>query len=183
MALSDDIAALEEQYEKYRGKSKEIGTKLRALKQKKRANDKRLERDRDDQRIRILGRMTLDCFRNKPETRESILRDVKPFLETDTDRRLFPELEFNEPETTETHKPDPPTREGWKPRRLAGNKWGSVLDDPTVAELPDDDHLPGTRITVTDSKGVSWTATIKKVVSRTDSKIVVEDSGRPAANK
>ena len=55
-----------------------------------------------------------------------------------------------------------------------------MLDGPEVEQLPQD--LTGTRITVTDSRGTSWNATIEEVVSRSNTRIVVRDSGRPAAS-
>ena len=50
-----------------------------------------------------------------------------------------------------------------------------MLDGPDVEKLPQD--LRGTRITVTDSRGAAWTATIEEVVSRSNTRIVVRDSG------
>ena len=65
---------------------------------------------------------------------------------------------------------------GWKPCKL-GNGWGAVLDGPGVAEVAEDPR--GTPISITDSRGDSWTATITEVVSRNRQRIVVRDSGRP----
>ena len=72
-----------------------------------------------------------------------------------------------------------PPIDGWKPRRMDSGKWGAVLEGEKVAELPDSDQLPGTAISVTDSKGDSWTTTIVAVVSRTDAEIMVTTAGRP----
>ena len=72
-----------------------------------------------------------------------------------------------------------PTRQplaGWKPCKL-GDGWGAVLDGPGVAEVAEDPR--GTPISITDSRGDSWTATITEVVSRNQQRIVVRDSGRP----
>ena len=65
---------------------------------------------------------------------------------------------------------------GWKPCKL-GNGWGAVLDGPGVAEVAEDPR--GTPISITDSRGGSWTATITEVVSRNQQRIVLRDSGRP----
>ena len=64
---------------------------------------------------------------------------------------------------------------GWRPRKL-DDGWG-VLDGPDVAALAEDPR--GTPISITDSRGGSWTATITEVVSRNQQRIVVRDSGRP----
>ena len=75
--------------------------------------------------------------------------------------------------------PDAPTRQplaGWRPCKL-GDGWGAVLDGPGVAALAEDPR--GTPISITDSRGGSWTATITEVVSRNPQRIVVRDSGRP----
>ena len=68
---------------------------------------------------------------------------------------------------------------GWKPRKLNGDEWGAALEGEMVAELPDNEQLPGTRIVVTDKRGESWTPTLTEVVDRTDNTIVVKNSGRP----
>ena len=69
--------------------------------------------------------------------------------------------------------------DGWKPRRLDSGEWAAVLEDELVAELPASDRLPGTAISVTDSKGDFWITTIVAVVSRSDSELVVTNAGRP----
>ena len=72
----------------------------------------------------------------------------------------------------------PPNRQplaGWRPCKL-GDGWGAVLDGPDVAALPENPR--GTPISITDSKGGSWTAEITEVVSRNRQRIVVRDSGR-----
>ena len=84
-------------------------------------------------------------------------------------------------ETPEALEPDPTSIEGWKPRRLSGGDWGAILEDERVAELPDNDHLLGSPIIVTSSKGDSWDTTIDEVVSRTESSIVIRTSGRPSS--
>ena len=84
------------------------------------------------------------------------------------------------PQTDETLRPDPskPPVEGWKPRQL-DRGWCAVLEGDRVAQLPESDQLPGTPILVTDRRGDSWTATLKEVVSRSDTEIVVTNTGRP----
>ena len=52
-----------------------------------------------------------------------------------------------------------------------------MLDGPGVAALAEDPR--GTPISITDSRGGSWMATITEVVSRNPQRIVVRDSGRP----
>ncbi len=65
---------------------------------------------------------------------------------------------------------------GWRPCKL-GDGWGAALEGPGVAALPED--LRGTPISITDSRGDSWTASITEVVSRNRKRIVVRNSGRP----
>ena len=55
--------------------------------------------------------------------------------------------------------------------------WGAVLDGPGVAALAEDPRPAP--ISITDSRGGCWTATITEVVSRNRQRIVVRDSGRP----
>ena len=70
---------------------------------------------------------------------------------------------------------------GWKPRKLNSGEWGAALEGEMVAELPDDNQLPGTPIVVTDKRGESWTTTLTEVVDRTDTTIVVKNAGRPSS--
>ena len=65
---------------------------------------------------------------------------------------------------------------GWRPCKL-DDGWGAVLDGPDVAVLAEDPR--GTLVSITDSRGGSWTATITEVVSRNQQRIVVRDTGRP----
>ena len=83
-------------------------------------------------------------------------------------------------EISEVQEPDPqkPPIKGWKPRKLPSGEWGAALDGEMVAELPDNDQLPGTPIRVTDKKGESWTTTLTEVIDKTDTTIVVTNSGR-----
>ena len=87
--------------------------------------------------------------------------------------------EVPEPGHATTETPKKPPIDGWKPQRLDSGEWGAVLEGELVAELPDSDQLPGTAISVTDSKGDSWTTTIVAVVNRSDADIVVTNAGRP----
>ena len=84
-------------------------------------------------------------------------------------------------EISEVQEPDPqkPPIKGWKPRKLPSGEWGAALEGEMVAELPDNDQLPGTPIRVTDKKGESWTTTLTEVIDKTDTNIVVTNSGRP----
>ena len=72
--------------------------------------------------------------------------------------------------------PNRQTLAGWKPCKLTDG-WGAGLDGPDVEALPEDPR--GTPISITDSRGNSWTATITEVVSRNHQRIIVRDSGRP----
>ena len=138
-------------------------------------------------------------FRVDPHTRQRLhrLRTEKAINVSAWLRRLvqqgleqeFPDddeiAEAPEPVPVETRRapePDPgkPPISGWRPRRVAGGKWGAILDDEGgVAGLPDDGQLLGTPIIVTSSKGDSWQSTIEGVVSRSGSAIVVRTSARP----
>jgi len=84
-------------------------------------------------------------------------------------------------EPDDVREPDPhkPAIEGWGPRKLSDGEWGAVLEGPGVAGLPDNDQLPGTRISVTDRRGESWDTTLAEVDERTDTTLVVRTSGRP----
>ena len=81
--------------------------------------------------------------------------------------------------------PRVPTRprraEKTTPRRLETlqleDGWDAVLDGPDVAALAQDPR--GTPVSITDSRGTAWTATITEVVSRNQQRIVVRDAGRP----
>ena len=66
---------------------------------------------------------------------------------------------------------------GWKPVRLDDKSWGSRLTGKAVADLPED--LDGAPIVVTASKGETWEARIKEVVSRDEKTVIVRDSGKP----
>ena len=99
--------------------------------------------------------------------------------ETETAPETEPQKTTAETETAPETEPQKTTIEGWRPRRLPGDNWGAVIEGPRVAELPDNDNLPGTPIVVTDKRDESWSTTITEVVDRTDTTIVVKNSGRP----
>ena len=86
-------------------------------------------------------------------------------------------------EISEVQEPDPqkPPIKGWKPLKLPSGEWGAALEGEMVAELPDNDQLPGTPIRVTDRTDQAWTTTLTEVVDRTDTTIVVKNSGRPSS--
>ena len=81
-------------------------------------------------------------------------------------------------------QPDPnkPPIAGWTPRQL-DQGWGAVLEGAHVADLPASAQLPGTPILVTDRRGDAWTTTLTDVVSRTDTEIVVTNTGRPPRSR
>ena len=74
--------------------------------------------------------------------------------------------------------PNKPLIAGWTPRQL-DQGWGAVLEGAQVADLPASDQLRGTPILVTDRRGDAWTTTLTDVVSRSDTEIVVTNTGRP----
>ena len=104
----------------------------------------------------------------------------KEFPDIETYYDLQPDPPESPAETDDDLRPDPnkPPVEGFKPRQL-DHGWGAVLEGERVAQLPTSDQLPGTPIIVTDRRGDSWTATLKEVVSRSDTEIVVTNTGRP----
>ena len=68
---------------------------------------------------------------------------------------------------------------GWRPARLPDGSWGSVCNDDSG--LPA--QLVGTVIKVRPRSGPPWTSTVTEVVERSPDRILVRDSGRPAAGK
>ena len=85
---------------------------------------------------------------------------------------------LTEPDDNLAPDPQKPPVEGWTPRQL-DQGWGAVLEGAQVAALPESDQLRGTPIVVTDRRGDAWTTTLTDVVSRTDTEIVVTNTGRP----
>ena len=139
-------------------------------------------------------------FRVDPQMRRQLdrLRTEKAVNVSAWVRRLvrkalsdeFPDEELDEapaPEppaapagTVDERQPDPntPPIAGWTPRQL-DQGWGAVLEGAQVADLPASDQLPGTPIVVTDRRGDAWTTTLTAVISRSDTEIVVTNTGRP----
>ena len=113
--------------------------------------------------------------------RRLVLQGLKEeFPDFETYYAPRPEPPDSPAETDDDLRTDPskPPVEGWTPRQL-DQGWGAVLEGERVAQLPESDQLPGTPIIVTDRRGDSWTATLKQVVSRSDTEIVVSNTGRP----
>ena len=105
--------------------------------------------------------------------------DWKPDWEPDDATILAPPAAPTEPADDRTPDPHNALIDGWKPRQIDGGVWASVLDGDEVVDLPESDQLPGTPIRVTDRRGDTWITTIKTVVSRSDTNIVVTTTGRP----
>ena len=99
------------------------------------------------------------------------------FPDEELDKAQAPELPA---EPVDERQPDPnkPPIAGWTPRQL-DQGWGAVLEGAQVADLPASDQLRGTPILVTDRRGDAWTTTLTAVVSRSDTEIVVTNTGRP----
>ena len=106
------------------------------------------------------------------------LQEEFPDWETDDDLAPDPPASPAEPDDALKHDPQKSPTAGWTPRQL-DQGWGAVLEGERVAELPESDQLPGTPIVVTDRRGDAWTTTLTDVVSRSDTEIVVTNTGRP----
>ena len=102
------------------------------------------------------------------------------FPDEEPDEAPAPEPPAAPAEPVDELQPDPnkPLVDGWTPRQL-DQGWGAVLEGAHVADLPASAQLPGTPIVVTDRRGDAWTTTLTDVVSRTDTEIVVTNTGRP----
>lgn len=142
------------------------------------------ERRKRDTRWKILvGAVVLANAEKDPDDRKTLDALLDSGLTEGRDRALLDEWRgSNRTETsTEETPPEPPqegeSTGGWKPCRI-GNEWGAALSGSAVAGLPKDPT--GTRIKVTDSKGVFWHTTITKVVTRSENRVVVRNTGRPA---
>ena len=123
-------------------------------------------RRNDVLQIRIEPELRARLARLRDERHLNVSAWVRDVIAAALDRELLPDLEA-------------PTRQplaGWKPCKLSDG-WGAVLEGPGVAALAEDPH--GIQISITDSRGNAWTATITEVVSRDAQRIVVRDSGRP----
>ena len=106
------------------------------------------------------------------------LSDEFPDEELDETPAPVPPSTLAEPVDEPQPDPNTPPIAGWTPRQL-DQGWGAVLEGTQVADLPVSDQLPGTPIVVTDRRGDAWTTTLKAVVSRSDTEIVVTNTGRP----
>ena len=110
------------------------------------------------------------------------LSDEFPDLKTDEalDEAPAPEPPAAPAEPVDEPQPDPntPPITGWTPRQL-DQGWGAVLEGAQVADLPPSDQLRGTPIVVTDRRGDAWTTTLTDVASRSDTEIVVTNTGWP----
>ena len=121
----------------------------------------------------------------EPDQAATETQKKPPIATTDTREHEPPQTptigtrDVTEPDQAATETQKKPPIDGWKPQRLNSGEWGAVLEGEKVAELPDSDQLPGTAISVTDSKGDSWTTTIVAVVNRSDADILVTNAGRP----
>ena len=123
-------------------------------------------RRNDVLQIRIEPELRARLARLRDERHLNVSAWVRDVIAAALDRELLPDLEA-------------PTRQplaGWKPCKLSDG-WGAVLEGPGVAALAEDPH--GIQISITDSRGNAWTATITEVVSRDAQRIVVRDAGRP----
>ena len=65
---------------------------------------------------------------------------------------------------------------GWTPARLPDGSWGSRHHDPAV--LPQ--NLVSRVVEIMTRKGDSWTTMIEYTVSRSETHVLVKDTGRPA---
>ena len=109
-------------------------------------------------------------------TASSVDLDLKSRLRGHVGHLAGPEVPAGPIENTHLYHDSTLALAGWRPCKL-GDGWGAVLDGPDVAALAEDPR--GTPISITDSRGGSWTATITEVVSRNQQRIVVRDTGRP----
>ena len=112
-------------------------------------------------------------------------KGLDAFLERDGDREVWgltprpkPSDAAEPPADELAPDPNKPPLAGWTPRQL-DHGWGAVLEGARVADLPASDQLRGTPIVVTDRRGDAWTTTLTAVVSRSDTEIVVTNTGRP----
>ena len=103
------------------------------------------------------------------------------FPDEELDEATAPEPPAAPAEPVDERQPDPnkPLVDGWKPRQIDRGVWAAVLDGAEVVDLHESDKLPGTPIRITDRRGDTWITTIETVVSRSDTEIVVTNTGRP----
>ena len=141
-----------------------------------------LDRLRDEKAVNVSAWL-------RKVVQQALEREFPDFADYEANQTPEPEPQKTpaEPESQKTPgeteaAPEPESQKTpieWKPRRIDEDTWGAVTGPPGVAELPDNDDLPGTQIIVTDRRGESWSTTITEVVERTDTNIVVKTSGRP----
>ena len=142
-------------------------------------------RKRDTRRKILAGSWVLAEAERDPALSQRLRKGLDAFLERDGDREVWgltprpKPSDASEPPADEL-APDPnkPQLAGWTPREL-DQGWGAVLEGAQVADLPASDQLRGTPIVVTDRRGDAWTTTLTAVVSRSDTEIVVTNTGRP----
>ena len=148
-------------------------------------------RKRDTRRKILAGSWVLAEAERDPALSQRLRKGLDTFLERDGDREVWGLMprpkpsDASEPpaapaEPADELAPDPnkPPLAGWTPRQL-DQGWGAVLEGAQVAALPASDQLRGTPIVVTDRRGDAWTTTLTAVVSRSDTEIVVTNTGRP----
>ena len=142
-------------------------------------------RKRDTRRKILAGSWVLAEAETDPTLSQRLRTGLDAFLERDGDREVWgltprpKPSDVSEPPADEL-APDPnkPPLAGWTPRQL-DQGWGAVLEGAQVANLPASDQLRGTPIVVTDRRGDAWTTTLTAVVSRSNTEIVVTNTGRP----
>ena len=147
-------------------------------------------RKRDTRRKILAGSWVLAEAERDPALSQRLRTGLEAFLERDGDREVWGLTPRPKPsdaaepaapgELGDELAPDPhkPPLAGWTPRQL-DQGWGAVLEGAHVADLPASDQLRGTPIVVTDRRGDAWTTTLTAVVSRSDTEIVVTNTGRP----
>ena len=141
-------------------------------------------RKRDTRRKILAGSWVLAEVETDPALSQRLRKGLDTFLERDGDREVWDLTPRPKPsdaaEPADELAPDPnkPPLAGWTPREL-DQGWGAVLEGAQVADLPASDQLRGTPILVTDRRGDAWTTTLTAVVSRSNTEIVVTNTGRP----
>ena len=149
------------------------------------------ERKRRTHRLVLIGTYIEHTTQDDQGKRDQLMTGLDAFLERNHDRAVFDLKPLPKPPAPSSDtpvaldddlKPDSQKAlvEGWKPRQLGQGQWGAaMLGGEQVAALPESDHLPGTPIRVTDRRGKAWITTLKAVVSRSDSEIVVRTTTGP----
>ena len=142
-------------------------------------------RKRDTRRKILAGSWVLAESERDPALSQRLRTGLDAFLERDGDREVWgltprpkPSDAAEPPADELAPDQNKPPLAGWTPREL-DQGWGAVLEGAQVADLPTSDQLRGTPIVVTDRRGDAWTTTLTAVVSRSDTEIVVTNTGRP----